>query len=69
MVTGQMPRALPMDRELRKIIDRLEELKGHANELGQKGRDFVEHIKVAEEQLDAARKEVEEARRQCGNSL
>ena len=55
-----------MDREIAKIIDRLEELKGHANELGQKGRDFVEHIKAAEDQLDAARREVEEARKQKG---
>jgi hypothetical protein len=57
-----------MDREIAKIIDRLEELKGHANELGQKSRDFVEHIKAAEDQLDAARREIEEARKQKGTA-
>lgn len=57
-----------MDREIAKIIDRLEELKGHANELGQKGRDFVEHIRAAEGQLEAARQEVEDAKRERGDS-
>lgn len=58
-----------MDREIAKIIDRLEKLKGHANELGQKGRNFVEHIKAAEGQLEAARREVEGARREPDGSL
>ncbi|HET6881502.1 MAG TPA: hypothetical protein VFI31_15170 [Pirellulales bacterium] len=53
-----------MDREIAKILDRLEELRGHANELGQKGRDFIKHIEAAEGQLEAARKELEDANRQ-----
>lgn len=56
-----------MDREIAKIIDRLEELKSHADELGQKGRDFVEHIKAAEGQLEAARQEVAEAKKEKGS--
>jgi hypothetical protein len=44
-------------------------LKGHANELGQKGQDFIEHIKAAEGQLEEARREVEEVKRQRGEPL
>lgn len=57
-----------MDHEIAKIINRLEELKDHANELGQKGQDFVEHITLAEGQLEAARREVQEAKRERGIS-
>jgi hypothetical protein len=55
-----------MDREITKIIDRLEELKSRANELGQQQENFIDSIKAAESILEVARREVEQAKRQKG---
>ena len=55
-----------MDREIAKIIDRLEELKSRANELGQEQQAFVDNIKAAESILEVARQEVEKVKRQRG---
>ena len=53
-----------MDRELTKIIARLEELKARANELGNEQQTFVANIKAAEDILEVARKEVENVKHQ-----
>jgi hypothetical protein len=55
-----------MDREIAKIIDRVEELKTRADELGQERQAFVDNVKAAESILEVARKEVEEAKRKRG---
>ena len=58
-----------MDREITEIIDRLEELKSRANELGQQRESFIDSLKAAESILEVARKEVEEAKREKGTHL
>ena len=57
-----------MDREITKIIDRLQELKSRANELGQEQQTFEANIEAAESILEVARKEVEEVKRRKGPS-
>jgi hypothetical protein len=56
-----------MDRELTKIIDRLEELMAHADELGDQHQSFIDNIKAAEAILEVARDEVKDAKRQRGS--
>lgn len=55
-----------MDREITRIIDRLEELKSRADELGNEQQTFIANIKAAEAILEVARKEVEEVKRKKG---
>ena len=56
-----------MDREITKIIDKLEELKLRATELGDQRESFLDNIKAAEAILEVARDEVNDAKRQKGS--
>lgn len=58
-----------MDREITKIIARLEELKARADELGTEQQTFVANIKAAEAILEVARKEVEEVKQKRGMNV
>lgn len=51
-----------MDREIAKIIERLEALKQSADKLGKERGQFIRHLEIAEAQLEAARHEVEGSR-------
>jgi len=55
-----------MDREITKIIERLEELKARSQELGQEQQAFINNLRAAESFLEVARQEVEDAKRQKG---
>lgn len=51
-----------MDREIAKIIERLEALRQNAQKLGEERGRFLRHLEIAEAQLEAARQEIDSSR-------